>query len=157
MSNTHVCHTHTSTLNLTIMIKIKHRQNCCGGICAGSPRPGSGPLCVCASMWCCHGCLATDTTHLVKHFHYTRYSKNARKSTDVSGKRHILGWTATVEMFTRQIVKCVGSCFQWRTVGCLTSDIIIIIITYIMLWLILYLVVLLPEDVSAWTFRMLSF
>ncbi len=40
----------------------------------------------------------------------------------MSGKRHILGWTASVERITKEIVNCVGECFLWRTVGCLTSD-----------------------------------
>ena len=60
----YTCLSHTQILNLTIMIKTKHReyygqQNCRGGIYA---RPA--PV-ICVSAHACggHGCLATDTTH----------------------------------------------------------------------------------------------
>ena len=60
----YTCLSHTQILNLTIMIKTKHReyygqQNCRGGIYA-RPAP---VICVSAHAFGGHGCLATDTTH----------------------------------------------------------------------------------------------
>ena len=92
----------------------------------------SGHLCVCACVWWSRlpsdrhhtPALLTKPAPFKNHpiLHHVLKSVNACRSTDVSGKTHILDWTASVEMFTRQVVKYVGECFQWRTVGCLTSD-----------------------------------